>query len=247
MLLGETLLYWEDDVVGAGRAFAKALAIEPGHPGALRLHGVWLNVMGRTQEAAEHLRAAALMHPADVELHVALADVLVRLGRDLEAMGVLRTGQRSDPRHEMLLERLARCSHRAGLHREAADARRALLQQRGVAARLSAFDADIKAHGWPEARNGDLSREVTSLVQRTEGEDAFQPRGPYRQLADHLLVALADLGLWSEAMDCVEVGARRRPGRLRVVLTDLPFDRRGLARDPRYAPLLRSAGLQDLT
>ncbi|MBI2797530.1 MAG: protein kinase [Gemmatimonadetes bacterium] len=246
VLIGETLLYWDDDVVGAGRSFAKALAIEPGHPGALRLHGVWLNVMGRTQEAADHLRAAALMHPERADLHVALADVLVRLGRDLEALGVLRTGQRSDPRHELLLERLVRCSHRAGLHREAADARRALLREHGGAARLAAFDADLQAHGWLEARSGDLSREVTSLLQRTEAEDAFQPRGPYRQLADQLLVALADLGLWSEAMDCVEVGAGRRPGRLRVVLTDLPFDRHGLARDPRYAPLLRSAGLQDL-
>ena len=246
VLLGETFLYWEDDVVGANRWFAKALALEPGHPGALRMLGVWLNVMGRAPEAAEHLRAATRLHPADAELQVALADVLVRLGRDLEAMGALQKAQRSEPGQELVLERLARCSHRAGLQQQAADARRALLQQRGNMARVKAFDADLNAHGWTEARSADLSREVAWLVQRTVNEDAFQPRGPYRQLADHLLVALADLGLWSEAMDCVEAGVTHRPGRLRVVLTDLPFDRRGLAGDPRYAPMLRAARLDEL-
>ena len=47
-------------------------------------------------------------------------------------------------------------------------------------------------------------------------------------------------------MDWVERGYHLRPGRLRRVLTDMPFDRKGLAVDPRYAPLLRAAGLEDL-
>jgi hypothetical protein len=57
---------------------------------------------------------------------------------------------------------------------------------------------------------------------------------------------LADLGEWNQAMDWVERGYLQRPGRLRRVLTDLPFDRRGLAVDPRYARLLRHAGLEEL-
>ena len=47
-------------------------------------------------------------------------------------------------------------------------------------------------------------------------------------------------------MDWVERGYHARPGRLRRVLTDFLFDRRGLAIDPRYAPLLRNAGLEEL-
>ena len=57
---------------------------------------------------------------------------------------------------------------------------------------------------------------------------------------------LAELGEWSKAMDWVERGYLHRPGRLRRVLTDMPFDRRGLERDPRYARLLRTAGLTQL-
>jgi hypothetical protein len=47
-------------------------------------------------------------------------------------------------------------------------------------------------------------------------------------------------------MDWVEQAYHRRPGRLRRVLCDLPFDRRGLAVDPRYARLLRTSGLDEL-
>ena len=57
---------------------------------------------------------------------------------------------------------------------------------------------------------------------------------------------LAELGEWQRAMDWVEQGYHRRPGRLRRVLMDLPYNRRGLAVDPRYARLLRTAGLTHL-
>jgi hypothetical protein len=50
----------------------------------------------------------------------------------------------------------------------------------------------------------------------------------------------------TQAMDWVERAYHRRPGRLRRMLTDLPYDHHGLATDPRYARLLRTAGLDDL-
>ena len=246
VVLAETLLYWDDDVAAAGRMVAKALALEPDHPGALRLHGVWLKVTGHAEEAAQHLRAAVRMHPHDPELHVALADVLVALGRNLEALRTLRAALRRDPRHATALDRMARCAHRAGLPAQAADARRGWLQQSDQVARVAALHADLEARGWTEAREADLARAVVAIMRRAATEDAFLPRGAHRQLSDDLLVALADLGLWTEAMDCVAEGARRRPARLRLVLTDLPFDRRGLASDARYAPLLCEAGLEEL-
>lgn len=59
-------------------------------------------------------------------------------------------------------------------------------------------------------------------------------------------MALAELGEWSAAMDWVERAHGVRPGRLRRLLTDLPFNRQGLANDPRYAKLLRLTGMVDL-
>ncbi len=47
-------------------------------------------------------------------------------------------------------------------------------------------------------------------------------------------------------MNWVQRGYEKRPGRLRRMLTDLPVDFRGLAVDPRYARLMRVAGMEDL-
>ena len=94
--------------------------------------------------------------------------------------------------------------------------------------------------GWLVARENDLRRELADLLARAEREDAFEDRHTTRQVADKVLVVLAELGEWSQAMDWVERAYHRRPGRLRRVLNDLPYDHHGLARDPRYARLLRS-------
>jgi hypothetical protein len=63
---------------------------------------------------------------------------------------------------------------------------------------------------------------------------------------DQIITVYSELGEYGSAMDWIERSYTARPGRLRRVLTDFLFDRRGLAVDPRYAPLLRMAGLQDL-
>ena len=67
-----------------------------------------------------------------------------------------------------------------------------------------------------------------------------------RNVGDRIANAHAELGEWREAMDWVERAYERRPGRLRRMLTDLTVDYRGLAVDPRYARLMRVAGLDDL-
>ena len=54
------------------------------------------------------------------------------------------------------------------------------------------------------------------------------------------------LGDKEEAFRWLERAYERRPGRLRRMLTDLPFDHHGLAADRRYARLLRVAGLEEL-
>lgn len=96
------------------------------------------------------------------------------------------------------------------------------------------------------SRDRDLRRELAELLGRAEREDAFEDRGTTRQLADKILIVLAELGEWTQAMDWVERAYHRRPGRFRRVLNDLPDDHHGLARDPRYARLLRAVGIEEL-
>jgi uncharacterized HAD superfamily protein len=105
---------------------------------------------------------------------------------------------------------------------------------------------DVERVGWVAAREADLRRELEQLLEKAQREDPFQDVATSRQASDKILIVLAELADWNRAMDWVEQGYHRRPGRLRRVLMDLPYNRKGLAVDSRYARLLRTAGLADL-
>jgi hypothetical protein len=111
---------------------------------------------------------------------------------------------------------------------------------------MTLLSDEAAAEGWLVARERDLRRDLDQALARAQQEDPFRDVKITRQLSDKIILLLAELGEWSRAMDWVERGYLRRPGRLRRVLTDLPFNRSGLAQDPRYARLLRTAGLTEL-
>lgn len=244
--LGGMFLYWEDDFEMAGSELALGVELAPDLAEGHRLYGAWLRIAGRLSEALEHMREATQLAPKAPFMHVGLADVLMALGRYDEAIGPLRQALRLLPRYDAALERLEMSCHRAGRHDDALDARRMLLGVRGASERIGQVTADAAEYGWLEARQRDLHRELAELLARAQQEDPFEDRSSTRQLADKILIVLAELGEWTQAMDWVERAYLRRPGRLRRVLNDLPYDHHGLARDPRYARLLRAAGIEDL-
>ncbi len=244
--LGVDLLYWEDEFELAGAELARGVELSPDGAEGRRYYGSWLKIAGRAEEALGQMRAAARLAPAAPFMRVGEADVLMTLGRYDEAVGALREALRLQPRYEAALERLEMACHRAGRHEEALDARRALLGARGATARMTALEQRTAELGWVAAREADLRAELATLLERAETEDPFLDRDTSRQLSDQIIILLAELGEWSEAMTWVERGYHRRPGRLRRVLRDLPYDYHGLAVDPRFARLLRLAGLSEL-
>jgi tetratricopeptide (TPR) repeat protein len=244
--IGTSFLYWQDDFETGGIELERGVELSPDSAEGHRLYGAWLKIAGRTAEALEQMREAVRLTPRAPFVHVGLADVLMTMGRYHEAIGPLRDALRLLPRYEAALERLEMSCHRAGRHDEAFDARRMILGIRGATERMEQLATDVAAEGWLVAREHDLRRELQTLLARAEQEDAFQDLRGSRQLADKIVIVLAELGEWSQAMDWIERGYHRRPGRLRRVLTDLPYDHHGLASDPRYVRLLRNAGLEDL-
>jgi tetratricopeptide (TPR) repeat protein len=244
--LGVQFLYWDDDFETGGSELRRGAELAPHHPNGRRLYGAWLKIAGRASEALEEMRAAVKLEPKAPFMYVGLADVLMALGRYGEAVDPLREALRLLPRYDAALERLEMSLHRAGRHPDAHDARRMLLGMRGGADRIAMLDRDVAEQGWVVARDHDLRRDLDALMKEAETEDPFLDRRGSRQLSDKIIIVLAELGEWNKAMDWVEKGYHRRPGRLRRVLTDLPYDYHGLASDPRFVRLLRTAGLTDL-
>ena len=240
------LLYWKDDFDGAGEEFARAARQGIKHSEGTRLYGSWLKMAGRHEEALSHMRYVIEVDRGSAGGQIGLADVLMAMGRNVEALPPLQQALRLSPGYESALERLEIAYARLGNHDDALDARRAWLGHRQRADRIAAIDTDQATAGAELARRADLRRELGELLALAETEDPFVDLHVSRQRADYILLAYAALGEWSRAMDWVERGYRRRPGRLRRVLTDLPYDYRGLAEDPRFARLLRMAGLDEL-
>jgi tetratricopeptide (TPR) repeat protein len=244
--IGTDLLYWADELDLAGEELRLAVELSPGVAEARRFYGAWLKIMGRNEEALEEMRAAVRLQPNAAFMHVGEADVLMSLGRYDEAVVALRTALRLQPKYEAALERLEMSCHRAGRHDEALDARRAMLGLKGKLEQAAELTERAECDGWLSAREHDLRAELSALLTQAASEDPLTDRGTSRQVADQIIILLAELGEWHEAMGWVEKAYHRRPGRLRRVLMDLPYEHQGLAVDPRYARLLRTAGLAEL-
>jgi tetratricopeptide (TPR) repeat protein len=244
--LGIHFLYWEDDFEEAGRELRRGIELAPGDAFGRRFYAVWLKIAGRLNEALEQMRIAADLAPRAAFQRVGLGDILMALGRYDESIAPLREALRLAPGYEAALERLEMSCHRAGRHDEALDARRMLLGVRGEHERAALLMKEVGELGWAEARERDLRRDIAALEERAKVEDPFAEARTSRQLADRLIILHAELGEWTRAMDWVERSYYNRPGRLRRVLTDFPYDHHGLARDSRYARLLRTAGLAEL-
>jgi hypothetical protein len=87
---------------------------------------------------------------------------------------------------------------------------------------------------------------VECLLAMVANENPFVDRGSSRQLSNDIIDAYAERGEWRSAMDWVERSYHKCRGRLQRVLTGCTDARRGLAVDPRNAPLLRLVGLEEL-
>ncbi|HXF24566.1 MAG TPA: serine/threonine-protein kinase [Gemmatimonadaceae bacterium] len=244
--IGVSMMYWEDDFEGAGREFSRARELGPDVSIVRRFCGTWLKIAGRTEEAVTELRIAVELAPDIAAQHNALGDVLITAGRFEEAIPHLRAALRLSPQYSAALERLEIACHRGGRTEEALSARRAWLGQRKLPERVRTLEENVARLGWNAARELDLRSELALLLDNATHENPFGENGTSRQLADQIITTYAELGEYRSVMDWVERSYLARPGRLRRVLTDFLFDHRGLAVDPRYAPLLRTAGLQDL-
>lgn len=243
--MGKLALFHDDDLHTAARHIRRAIELDPYEPEALRLMSIVYKILGRTDDAVNSAREATERAPDLAPLWNALADSLLGAGRNAEAIDALRRALDLLPGFGPALERLELAHERLGHFDLAIELRVARLRRAGLRERADVVERESGEAGGNEAIRRDIRRELAMLLTQAASSDPFLDY-VRRNVGDRIVRAYAELGEWTSAMDWVERAFERRPGRLRRMLADLPVDYRGLAVDPRYARLLRVAGLENL-
>jgi tetratricopeptide (TPR) repeat protein len=244
--LAKRALYYDDDCHGAERHIARAVALDPRDSEVLRMQSIIFKILGRFEEAVGAAAAAVALAPRLPQILNTYADALRAAGRHHEAVAALRTAIQVAPAHVPALDRMERELLQIGDIDLAVDFRLTLLRVTGAEARASQLDRDIEEHGALEARRRDLRRALDQMLASAGEGDPFAHHPATPSLGDRIALAYADLAEWLPSVTWIERAYARSPRRLRRLLMDQPFDRAGLATEPRYVRLLRAAGLDDL-
>jgi tetratricopeptide (TPR) repeat protein len=243
--MGKIALYHDDDIHAAARHIRRAVELDPSDPEALRLLSIVYKILGRAEDAVSAARAATARAADAAPFWNALGDSLLAAGRNAEAVDVLKHAISLLPGYAPALERLERAHAALGEFDRALEIRGSRMRLAGQRERADLLEDEAVTLGAAGAIRRDVRRELEGLLRQAETLDPFL-ENVRRNIADRIASGHAELGEWREAMDWVERAYERRPGRLRRMLTDMPVDYRGLAGDPRYARLMRVAGLEDL-
>jgi tetratricopeptide (TPR) repeat protein len=243
--MGKLALYHDDDFHSAARHIRRAAELDPNEPEALRLLSIVYKILGRSEDAVQAARSAAERMPDNASLWNALGDALLFAGRNVEAEQALEHAIAILPGYGPALERLEMARARLGDVDQAFELRVSRMRLANQRARADLLEADALQFGMAEAMRGDIRRELDGLLSKAEHSDPFNDY-VRRNDADRIVSAFTVLGEWSKAMDWVERAYEWRPGRLRRMLADLPVNYHGLAVDPRYARLMRVAGMGDM-
>lgn len=237
-------LYHDDDFHAAARHVRRAMELDPHEPEVLRLVSIVNKILGRVHESVNAAREATELAADNAPLWNTYADSLLAAGRNAEAVDALKRAISLLPGYGPALERMELAHSRLGAHQRALEIRISRLRLAGQAARAELLEKESESVPPAEVIRNDVRRELNVLLLDAEKTDPFLHH-VRRTVADRIVAAHAELGEWDEAMVWVEKAYDRRPGRLRRMLADLPVDYHGLAVNPRYARLMRVAGMEE--
>jgi predicted O-linked N-acetylglucosamine transferase (SPINDLY family) len=158
-------------------AFREALALDPGHAGALVHVGAALQRLGRQRESVDHLRDAARRHGATVPLLLTLGQGLLDLGDLTPALEVFTEVLRQQPDHQHAL--VGRGIALSGLRRHA--------EATQSVDRALAADPRLRS-AWIVAGNIHLAARDLPAAIAAHARAAALPAGPLPDAAEALLL-----------------------------------------------------------
>ena len=218
--LGTALLHdWQFEA--AGRAFERAIALNPGDAWIHHEYSTWLGAVGRGRESLAEIRRAEELDPLNVMILVDRGNTLISSGRCDEALAQFRRAAELDP-HSPGGMNLAECYARQG------DYLRAIRETEAALQSGSRNAYNIAALAVWQAAVGNRREAERRLAELTEmSKREYVPKSCFAWVC-------AALGRKDEALAILEAAYRDHD----VMLLGL--------RDPRFAPLHGDARFQNL-
>ncbi|HEX9754712.1 MAG TPA: protein kinase, partial [Gemmatimonadales bacterium] len=237
---GSMTMFFKDDWPLARRELQTGVRLDPDLAYARQYYGIYLGELERALDSAiAHLRHAVALEPSALYYNT-LGDLLMRARRYDPAIAALREAVRLDPGLPGPWTRLIQIYERTRRWSDAIDARRRAPDSTGAETFARAFAAEGEA-GYGRVLGAEIRRRIDSLLgaPRNEVADTFPPLREGR-----IALLYAQLGEWTTAMDWVLREYQRRPKRFRWFVAHPDMD--GLRNDPRFLPLVRREGLEEL-
>jgi TolB-like protein/Tfp pilus assembly protein PilF len=241
-------MYLNDDWSTAGQELARAVALDAHYAEAHRLYAIYLLAMGRLSQGLEEMRQAVVQEPDIPGFRNGLGATFMTLGWHDSAEAQLKEALRLDPGYAPARNRLIQVYERLGRYAEAVAERRRGPDTTTASAYARAFAASGVA-GYREVREAELRRQIDALQAilarpRSTWSENEARRDTLGPLDGQIALMYAELGDARSATNWVLRGYERRPGHLRVLVSNPDVD--GLRADPRYLALVRTAGLESL-
>jgi serine/threonine-protein kinase len=233
-------VYLEDDFEGAREAVERMLAIDSGYAEAYRDRGIIRQELdGDLKGGLADFQRAVDLEPSVLRLN-GYGAALMAARRYPEAAVMLERSMAIRP-NPGARTRLITTYERLGRHADATRLRR-LADSTGASA--APFEAALAANdtaAYTRARRAELRKSADSLIARLDMANVV-PAERYNVAEIRIGALLCELGDSRKAMDLVENLYRIRPKRLRWIVTNV--DLGCLRQDPRYLPLVKTAGLE---
>ena len=230
-LLGMVLMRYDWDWQGAECEFKKAISLNPSYSSAHQLYGIYLQSLGRFEEALHHIRLAQELDPLSLQIMVSLGMCLWAMRRYDEALKTLQETVEMDPYYYPTHLAIAVVHGQLGNFSEA-------LEEFKKASQLNDVPLIMGFLGYVYAVSGkvDAAQRVLAELQRLRTEryvSAYAIALVYAGLAEYDL-AFEWLGIACEDRD-------------EFLTWGLGIDPRldGLRSDERYVQLMNRIGLQN--
>ncbi|MGH2625387.1 MAG: tetratricopeptide repeat protein, partial [Anaerolineales bacterium] len=237
---GTTEMFFGDDWPAARQHLQTSVRLDPDLAYAGQYYGIYLGEIERELDSAiAHLKHAVAVEPSALYYNT-LGDLLMRARRYDSAIAALREAVLLDPGLPGPWTRLIQSYERTRRWADAVEARRRAPDSTGAAAFARAFAAEGEG-AYRRLLTAEVHGRIDSLLAapRNEVADTFPPLREGR-----IALLYAQLGEWTKAMDWVVREYQRRPKRFRWFVAHPDMD--GLRNDPRFLPLVRQEGLEEL-